>query len=62
MVWGRQMYNLLFQRTSAFVLTEIVSAVFLQQVFLQAVNALFDQLYHGKLWKHIRHSHEKKDE
>ncbi|XP_043571764.1 cytochrome b-c1 complex subunit 9 [Chiloscyllium plagiosum] len=58
----RQIYNTMFKRTSAFVFTIVVGAVFFERVFDQAGDALFEQLNQGKLWKHIKHNYEKKEE
>ncbi|XP_072443473.1 cytochrome b-c1 complex subunit 9 [Chiloscyllium punctatum] len=58
----RQIYNTMFKRTSTFAFTIVVGAVFFERVFDQAGDALFEQLNQGKLWKHIKHNYEKKDE
>ncbi|XP_020365929.1 cytochrome b-c1 complex subunit 9 [Rhincodon typus] len=58
----RQVYNMMFKRTSAFALTIVVGAVFFERVFDQAGDALFEHLNQGKLWKHIKHNYEKKEE
>uniref|UniRef100_UPI00398F4DF3 cytochrome b-c1 complex subunit 9 n=1 Tax=Pristiophorus japonicus TaxID=55135 RepID=UPI00398F4DF3 len=58
----RRAYNLLFRRTSTFALTIVLGAVFFERVFDQAGDTLFDHLNEGKLWKHIKHNYEKKDE
>ncbi|XP_059381856.1 cytochrome b-c1 complex subunit 9-like [Carassius carassius] len=58
----RNVYNLLFRRTSTFAITIMVGAVVFERVFDQAGEALFDNINRGKLWKHIKHNYEQKDE
>ncbi|XP_060699668.1 cytochrome b-c1 complex subunit 9 [Hemiscyllium ocellatum] len=58
----RQIYNTMFKRTSVFAFTIVVGAVFFERVFDQAGDALFEQLNRGKLWKHIKHNYEKREE
>ncbi|XP_006013313.1 cytochrome b-c1 complex subunit 9 isoform X2 [Latimeria chalumnae] len=62
MALSRQVYNLLFRRTSTFALTIMVGAVLFERIFDQGGDALFEQLNRGKLWKHIKHNYEKSDE
>ncbi|XP_066545682.1 cytochrome b-c1 complex subunit 9 [Amia ocellicauda] len=61
MALGRQIYNLLFKRTSTFTLTIVVAAVVFERAFDQGGDALFEQLNRGKLWKHIKHNYEKEE-
>nr|XP_043868232.1 cytochrome b-c1 complex subunit 9 [Solea senegalensis] len=58
----RSVYNLLFRRTSTFAVTIMVGAVVFERVFDQGGNKVFEQLNQGKLWKHIKHNYENKDE
>ncbi|KPP60290.1 cytochrome b-c1 complex subunit 9-like [Scleropages formosus] len=62
MALSQTVYNLLFRRTSTFAITIMVGAVLFERVFDQAGNAVFEQLNRGKLWKHIKHNYESKDE
>ncbi|KAG9335076.1 hypothetical protein JZ751_005752 [Albula glossodonta] len=62
MALTKSVYNLLFRRTSTFAITVMIGAVFFERMFDQAGNAMFDQLNHGKLWKHIKHKYETPDE
>ncbi|KAL4609686.1 cytochrome b-c1 complex subunit 9 [Arapaima gigas] len=55
-------YKVLFRRTSTFAITIMVGAVVFERVFDQAGDALFEELNRGKLWKHIKHNYESKDE
>ncbi|PIO30086.1 hypothetical protein AB205_0205990 [Aquarana catesbeiana] len=55
-------YRSLFRRTSAFTLTIVVGAVLFERAFDQGADALFEHLNQGKLWKHIKHQYEQKDE
>ncbi|KAJ0057195.1 hypothetical protein NL108_002128, partial [Boleophthalmus pectinirostris] len=55
-------YNLLFRRTSTFAITIMVGAVFFERLFDQGGNLIFEQMNRGKLWKHIKHNYEEKDE
>ncbi|KAI5096374.1 cytochrome b-c1 complex subunit 9 [Silurus meridionalis] len=57
----RNVYNLLFRRTSTFAITIMVGAVFFERVFDQGGDALFESLNRGKLWKHIKHNYEKEE-
>ncbi|XP_061459122.1 cytochrome b-c1 complex subunit 9 [Rhineura floridana] len=58
MALGRQVYNLLFRRTSTFALTIVVGALVFERAFDQGADALFEHLNKGKLWKHIKHKYE----
>ncbi|XP_032899051.1 cytochrome b-c1 complex subunit 9 [Amblyraja radiata] len=59
----RKVYNLLFKRTSTFALSIVVGAVVFERVFDQAGDMIFEHINHGKLWKHIKHNYEiKQDE
>ncbi|XP_034048506.1 cytochrome b-c1 complex subunit 9 [Thalassophryne amazonica] len=62
MALPRTVYNLLFKRTSTFALTIVVGAIFFERVFDQCGDGLFDHLNRGKLWKHIKHNYERKEE
>nr|XP_056715598.1 cytochrome b-c1 complex subunit 9 [Euleptes europaea] len=62
MALGRQLYHLLFRRTSTFALTIIVGAVVFERVFDQGADALYDHMNKGKLWKHIKHKYETGEE
>uniref|UniRef100_A0A8C1AKB1 Cytochrome b-c1 complex subunit 9 n=3 Tax=Cyprinus carpio TaxID=7962 RepID=A0A8C1AKB1_CYPCA len=62
MALARSVYNLLFRRTSTFAITIMVGAVVFERVFDQAGEAVFDNINKGKLWKHIKHNYEQKDE
>ncbi|KAI1882417.1 hypothetical protein AGOR_G00250480 [Albula goreensis] len=55
MALTKSVYNLLFRRTSTFAISVMIGAVVFERMFDQAGNAMFDQLNHGKLWKHIKH-------
>ncbi|XP_056289271.1 cytochrome b-c1 complex subunit 9 [Pseudoliparis swirei] len=58
----KTVYNLLFRRTSTFAITIMVGAVLFERVFDQGGDALFEEINRGKLWKHIQHNYEKKNE
>ncbi|XP_072921620.1 cytochrome b-c1 complex subunit 9 [Hemitrygon akajei] len=58
----RKVYNLLFRRTSTFALTIVTGAFIFERVFDQAGDAIFERINQGKLWKHIRHNYENKEE
>ncbi|XP_023679128.1 cytochrome b-c1 complex subunit 9 [Paramormyrops kingsleyae] len=62
MALSQSVYNLLFRRTSTFAVTIMVGAVLFERVFDQGGDTIFEQLNRGKLWKHIKHNHESKDE
>ncbi|XP_015280823.1 PREDICTED: cytochrome b-c1 complex subunit 9 [Gekko japonicus] len=62
MALGRQVYNLLFRRTSTFALTIVVGVVFFERVFDQGADALYEHMNKGKLWKHIKHKYETGEE
>ncbi|XP_054852722.1 cytochrome b-c1 complex subunit 9 [Eublepharis macularius] len=62
MALGRQVYTLLFRRTSTFALTIVVGALVFERVFDQGADALFEHLNKGKLWKHIKHKYETAEE
>ncbi|KAM9840857.1 cytochrome b-c1 complex subunit 9 [Aulostomus maculatus] len=62
MALSRTVYNLLFRRTSTFAVTIMVGAVLFERIFDQGSNAIFEEINRGKLWKHIRHNYENKDE
>ncbi|XP_060105738.1 cytochrome b-c1 complex subunit 9 [Heteronotia binoei] len=62
MALGRQVYNLLFRRTSTFALTIVVGALFFERVFDQGVDALYERMNYGKMWKHIKHKYETGEE
>nr|XP_014354560.1 PREDICTED: cytochrome b-c1 complex subunit 9 isoform X1 [Latimeria chalumnae] len=47
MALSRQVYNLLFRRTSTFALTIMVGAVLFERIFDQGGDALFEQLNRG---------------
>ncbi|KAM5194493.1 cytochrome b-c1 complex subunit 9 [Mantella aurantiaca] len=55
-------YRSLFRRTSTFALTIVVGVVVFERVFDQGADALFEHLNRGKMWKHIKHQYEQKDE
>ncbi|KAK9955031.1 hypothetical protein ABG768_014939 [Culter alburnus] len=62
MALARSVYNLLFRRTSTFAITIMVGAVVFERVFDQAGDAIFENINRGKLWKHIKHNYEEKEE
>ncbi|XP_073681168.1 cytochrome b-c1 complex subunit 9 [Garra rufa] len=62
MALTRSVYNLLFRRTSTFAITIMVGAVVFERVFDQAGDALYENINRGKLWKHIKHNFEEKEE
>ncbi|XP_056303158.1 cytochrome b-c1 complex subunit 9 [Danio aesculapii] len=62
MALSKTVYNLLFRRSSTFAVTVVVGAVFFERVFDQGGNALFEGINRGKLWKHIKHNYEQKEE
>ncbi|KAM9451392.1 cytochrome b-c1 complex subunit 9 [Clarias gariepinus] len=61
MALARNIYNLLFKRTSTFAVTIMVGAVFFERVFDQGGDALFEGLNRGKLWKDIKHKYENEE-
>ncbi|XP_053136058.1 cytochrome b-c1 complex subunit 9 [Hemicordylus capensis] len=58
MAFVRQVYSVLFRRTSTFALTIVVGTLIFERAFDQGADALFDHLNKGKLWKHIKHKYE----
>ncbi|XP_059906148.1 cytochrome b-c1 complex subunit 9 [Gadus macrocephalus] len=62
MALAKTVYSLLFRRTSTFAVTIIVGAVFFERIFDQGGDAVFEQLNRGKLWNHIKHKYEVKEE
>ncbi|XP_051888150.1 cytochrome b-c1 complex subunit 9 [Pristis pectinata] len=58
----RQAYNLLFRRTSTFALTIVLGAVVFERVFDQTGDMIFERINQGKLWKHIKHNYENKED
>ncbi|XP_041667380.1 cytochrome b-c1 complex subunit 9 [Cheilinus undulatus] len=62
MALAKSVYNLLFRRTSTFAITIMVGAIFFERMFDQAGDALFEQMNRGKLWKHIQHKYEIKED
>ncbi|KAG5261794.1 hypothetical protein AALO_G00288470 [Alosa alosa] len=62
MALAKSVYNLIFRRTSTFAITIMVGAVVFERVFDQGGDAIFEQINRGKLWKHIKHNYEEKDE
>ncbi|XP_072352172.1 cytochrome b-c1 complex subunit 9 [Scyliorhinus torazame] len=58
----RQVYTLMFRRSSTFALSIVVGAVFFERVFDQVGDAVFEHMNQGKLWKHIKHNYEKSSE
>ncbi|KAK6476397.1 cytochrome b-c1 complex subunit 9-like [Huso huso] len=61
MAFGRQVYNLVFRRSSTFALSILVGAVVFERMFDQGGDAIFEHLNKGKLWKHIKHNYESHD-
>ncbi|XP_033951709.1 cytochrome b-c1 complex subunit 9 [Gymnodraco acuticeps] len=59
---AKSVYNLLFRRTSTFAVTIMVGAVFFERLFDQGGDAIFEELNRGKLWEHIEHKYEIKEE
>ncbi|XP_035291559.1 cytochrome b-c1 complex subunit 9-like [Anguilla rostrata] len=55
-------YNLLFRRTSTFAISIMVGAVVFERMFDQGGDAIFEEMNRGKLWKHIKHRFENKEE
>uniref|UniRef100_A0A8C6TJC4 Complex III subunit 9 n=1 Tax=Neogobius melanostomus TaxID=47308 RepID=A0A8C6TJC4_9GOBI len=58
----KSVYNLLFRRTSTFAITIMVGAVFFERLFDHGGDFVFEQMNRGKLWKHIKHNYEEKEE
>ncbi|XP_075900882.1 cytochrome b-c1 complex subunit 9 [Nelusetta ayraudi] len=58
----QSVYHLLFRRTSTFAITIMVGAVFFERLFDHGGDAIFEHMNRGKLWKHIKHNYENKDE
>ncbi|XP_019394843.1 PREDICTED: cytochrome b-c1 complex subunit 9 [Crocodylus porosus] len=56
-VLGR-VYRVFLRRTSVFALTVVGGVVLFERAFDQGVDALFEHLNEGKLWKHIKHKYE----
>ncbi|XP_023275363.1 cytochrome b-c1 complex subunit 9 [Seriola lalandi dorsalis] len=56
MALAKSVYNLLFRRTSTFAITIMVGAVFFERLFDHGGDAIYEQMNHGKLWKHIKHN------
>ncbi|XP_072271387.1 cytochrome b-c1 complex subunit 9 [Pyxicephalus adspersus] len=55
-------YRTLFRRSSTFALTIVVGVVVFERAFDQGADALFEHLNQGKMWKHIKHQYEQKEE
>ncbi|KAK4878477.1 hypothetical protein RN001_010983 [Aquatica leii] len=51
--------NLLFKRTSTFLLTVAACTFFFERTFDGSTEYLFEKLNEGKLWKHIKQNYEK---
>ncbi|XP_051960089.1 uncharacterized protein LOC127627658 isoform X2 [Xyrauchen texanus] len=62
MALAKSVYNLLFRRTSTFAISIMVGAVFFERMFDQGGDAIFENINRGKLWKHIKHNYEEKEE
>ncbi|KAM8744461.1 cytochrome b-c1 complex subunit 9 [Acanthopagrus latus] len=62
MALAKSVYNLLFRRTSTFAVTIMVGAVLFERLFDHGGETIFEQMNRGKLWKHIQHNYENKDE
>ncbi|XP_053558165.1 cytochrome b-c1 complex subunit 9 [Bombina bombina] len=62
MAFGSTLYQALFRRTSTFALTVVFGALLFERAFDQGADALFDHLNRGKLWKHIKHQYEVKED
>ncbi|MEE6526634.1 hypothetical protein FKM82_027377 [Ascaphus truei] len=62
MALGSKIYQALFRRTSTFALTIVVGALLFERAFDQGADALYDHLNRGKLWEHIKHKYEQKEE
>ncbi|XP_041052310.1 cytochrome b-c1 complex subunit 9-like [Carcharodon carcharias] len=58
----RQVYNLMFKRTSTFALSIVLGAIFFERVFDQAGDAVFEHINEWKLRKHIKHNYEKNED
>ncbi|XP_041056887.1 cytochrome b-c1 complex subunit 9-like [Carcharodon carcharias] len=58
----RQVYNLMFKRTSTFALSIVLGTIFFEMVFDQAGDAVFEHINWGKLWKCIKHNYENNEE
>ncbi|MBN3273465.1 QCR9 protein, partial [Polyodon spathula] len=61
MAFGRQLYNLVFRKSSTFALSILVGAVVFERMFDQGGDGVFEHLNKGKLWKHIKHNYESHD-
>jgi len=47
MAFGRTVYNLLFRRTSTFMVTVLVGAVFFERAFDRGADALWERMNQG---------------
>ncbi|ELW71778.1 Cytochrome b-c1 complex subunit 9 [Tupaia chinensis] len=50
-----------FGRMPTFALTIVVRALFFQRAFDQGVDAVYEHISHGKLWRHIKHKYKNKE-
>ncbi|KAL4636101.1 cytochrome b-c1 complex subunit 9 [Arapaima gigas] len=50
------------RRTSTFAISIMVGAVFFERAFDQGGDAIFEQINRGKLWKHIKHTYDTREE
>jgi ubiquinol-cytochrome c reductase subunit 9 len=62
MAIGGQIYNLLFKRTSTYVLTLCVGIFVFERSADGIADKIFDTINSGKQWKDIKHLYEKKEE
>jgi ubiquinol-cytochrome c reductase subunit 9 len=51
---GRSAYNLLFRRTSTFLVTILFGAVVFERAFDQGADRLWGRMNKGKLWKDLQ--------
>ncbi|KAL1453972.1 hypothetical protein WDU94_010272 [Cyamophila willieti] len=58
MALSNTVYNLLFKRTSTFMLTIAVGSFAFERGFDRLTEYIWESHNHGKLWKHIKDKYE----
>lgn len=58
----RTIYTGLMRRTSTFVLSVVVGAVFFERAFDLGGDAIYDKINAGKQWKDIKHKYVKNED
>lgn len=53
----RNVYNVLFRRTSTFAVTIVAGAFLFERAFDPFMDGIWERNNQGKLWKHIEHKY-----